>query len=632
MVPAVWLANRLGWHMLDQQVEFATQNVLSALLCGWLFILLFRLCRLHVGEMVSLAVATVATFGTPVMSTGARALWNTNVALVFICLALLHLIRRALAERTANLGYLAVLLAAAFLSRPSSAIFGVACLGFLLVDRDRRVGFAAGLALTGVAIVAVLPTTPLWPWMAAHYAPSRLGFHTSPGLGLYGVLGSPSRGLFVFSPVLAFGVVGALWCGRAMRRDRIAWLCMTWLVLSTLMAAVAAGKWWGGHSFGPRLLGEIVPACVVLGCLWWRRLGEDAVRVRRRASALFAMLAAVSIAIHTGQGLFNPATVRWNQMPDIDTEPTLALDWRFPQFLASDTRLEARLDTIERRDADRRRVTLTAYPPGSPIAFDTDQAILLGWYPPEASWRWSRGGRASVLLRLERTPERLVHVVELLAGALGSQRVTVEINEAAVGTFTLDGFEPVWRTVVVPPWLLRPDRENRVDLVISDPRPTPSDGRRLGVALRQLRLRPIPRDGATVTHTDDPYFVEGFGVAESDWRWTDGSVARLRLPVGSADPTRDYRLEIETGAFGMQRVDVVVNGVRSGRVRVTGFEPTVVAVTVPGSLLEADGMNRLTLLLPDATAAPNDPRRLGLALVSVRLAPGVSADRNAAGL
>ena len=624
-VPAVWLANRLGWHMLDQRAEFATQNALSAFLCAWLFILLFRLCRVHLGEMESLAVATVATFGTSVMSTGARALWNTNVALVFICLALLHLMRRAAAERSPNLGYLGLLLVGAFLSRPSSAIFGVACLGYLLGDRDRRIVIAAGLALAAVVLVAVLPTTPWWPWMAAHYAPSRLGFHTSLGLGLYGVLGSPSRGLFIFSPVLALGVVGALWCARRLRRDRIAWLCMTWLVLSTLMVAVAAGKWWGGHSFGPRLLAEGIPALVVLGCLSWRRLGAEATRVRRSAAAVFAALAAVSIASHTGQGLFNPATVRWNQMPDIDTEPALALDWNFPQFLASAERLDARLDAIERREAERRRATLAPYSPGAPIAFDADQAIFLGWYPPEPDWRWSRGSRASVLLRLDQTRARSAHVVELLAGALGSQRVTVEINGEAVGTLTLDGFTPVWRVVMAPADLLRPGSANRVDLFISDPQPTATDNRRLGVSLRQLRLRPVFPRGTTVTYADDPYFAEGFSVAESGWRWTDGSRARVALPMGAADPTGEHRLEIETGALGTQRVDVSVNGVRVGRVVVTGFEPTVVALPVDGSLLEPDQVNRVTLSLPDAALVPGDARRLGLAVVSVRLLPPSSS-------
>ena len=80
--------------------------------------------------------------------------------------------------------------------------------------------------------------------------------------GLAGVLVSPSRGLFVYAPVLLFSVAGlAAWLVR--RRGGV-------LACAALAAAVGVATiaqfsvWWGGHSFGPRLLTDVLPA-VVLG-------------------------------------------------------------------------------------------------------------------------------------------------------------------------------------------------------------------------------------------------------------------------------------------------------------------------------------------------------------------------------
>ena len=202
-VPAVWTANRLGFDMRDQLAEFATQNVLSALSCALLFVLWFRLCRLYLGVGASLTVAAISMLGSSAMSTGATGLWNSNYALLFTSLALLHLARR---DRGAipdlNLVYLGALVVVGFISRPSTAFFAVALLAYLLGEAKRWVALGAGAALVGTTLAVVLPALVPLPWMAAHYAPARLQFNQPLAVGLYGVLLSPSRGLAVFSPFL----------------------------------------------------------------------------------------------------------------------------------------------------------------------------------------------------------------------------------------------------------------------------------------------------------------------------------------------------------------------------------------------------------------------------------------------
>lgn len=629
-VPAVWVANRFGWHMLDQETEFKTQNLLSALVCAAVFLLLFSICRIYLGVGRSLALALVCTLGTSVMSTGATGLWNTNVSLLFTGLAVLHLARRHTLGEDVTLAYVAVLLTMAFLVRPSTALLTVACLVYLQTASSRRTVIAARIALGSAALLvvasAVLPVDTLWPWMAGHYAPARLRQLNTPlGLGLYGVLLSPSRGLLVFSPFLALIGVGTVWYGRSLWRDPIARLCATWILLMTLMAAVVAGRWWGGHSFGPRMLSDLVPAFAVLACLVWREVTWERGRGLRTPELMFWVLAGVAVVIHSGQGLFNPATLQWNRMPNIDDAPSLALDWRFPQFLATTALLNARLDAFEE---DRRGgVALPVRSMSTPIAFDADDAWFGGWYHIEEQWRWSRGGYATIELRLDddEAGDAALYLLELVAGARRRQQVRVEVNGTLVGELELDGFEPVRRLVVVPATVLRQRADTVIGFVISDPGREPSDDRQLGLALRELRWRRLPADGETVSYTDDIFFTAGFSVAEAGWRWTDGRQARIDYPVGPAPRPEesavagDYVLELLAGANGRQRIELAVNGVAIGETVITGFEATRVVLPVPGAVVEANRMNTITLAIPNAATVPNDSRELGLALRSLAL-------------
>ena len=622
-VPAVWLANRMGLDMLDQRAEFATQNLLSALSCALLFVLLFRLCRMYLGGTASLTIAVVSMLGTSLMSTGATGLWNSDYSLVFVSLTLLHLVRRQHSGVShSSILYLGALLAVGFLCRPSTAMFGLAVLVYLLGEPDRRIVLGAAVALLAVGLAVAVPSLVPLPWMAGHYSPGRLRFVNPLGVGLYGVLLSPSRGLFVFSPFLGVVAVGAVRYVGSLCRDRIFWLCTVWIALHTLAVAINQGKWWGGHSFGPRMLVDVIPAFVVLTCLVWRQVERsEPLKVRRLAMAAYLPLAVIAVGVHTGQGLFNPATRLWNLSPDIDRDPGLALDWRYPQFMASERLLEARWDEYERREVEDRRRRLGSYAFGTPIPFDSAEVIFVHWYGPEDGWRWTRGDGASVLLRLQQVDPSRLHLLEILAGSMGTQRVAVHVNGVPVSGFDLTEFDPAWRLVAVPGNLLRSGAENTLELRVSNPSSAVNDPRRLGVSLRQLRLTPLPADFLEVTYADDPFFGEGFSAAEAGWRWTDGTLARLYYPVGSVTAENEYVLTIRTRALGEQRVELNLNGVSIGRAAVAGADLTSITQRFPGTLLLANQINRVELTLPDATTPPDETRRMALALVSVSIAP-----------
>ncbi len=511
-------------------------------------------------------------------------------------------------------GSLLILLAAAFLLRPTAAFFGVAFLVHLLGEKHRLLVLGARLALGLAAVVLVLAASGLLAWLPRYYSPYRLLRGPDVWTGLYGVLASPSRGLLTFSPFLIPVVAAAAARWRALWAHRILRMIALWIVLHVVGVA-SKTVWWGGQCFGPRLATELMPGFVVLTAWAWRQLAASSRRRRAAWAAAYLVLGLAAVFIHSYQGLFNPATERWSSFPNVDNPryADLLLDWRYPQFLATDAALEERFVAIQRRD-------LGVYRLGEEAAFDSPDLLFVRWHRAENGWRWSRGTSPEIVFRLATADAGKAAVVELHGWSQGPQVVELSANGVALGEMRFPGSQVVRRPLVVEGGVLRAG-ENALRLEIPGARSTPWDDRVLGLAFQSLRLRPLDGDFA-VTFRDDAFFAAGFSAAEEGWRWSDGTRARLLYPVaGVATEKAAYELELRAGAYGEQRVEILVGGTVVGEVDLAGAEARGVRRSFPGALLRPGRLNTIEFRIPGARAPPGDRRLLGLRFLSLTIRP-----------
>ncbi len=660
-VPAVWISNRLGYHMLDQQAEFALQNVLSALLCGTVLLLLYSIGCSFVRPASALAISLVTLLGSSLISTLATSLWNLGYAVVLLLLALRKVVQWEMAgtgarstsqeaafqevagtfqevagtfQEVAGTGArstwtrvlgLGGLLVAAFLCRPTAIFFAFGLLAAIMVRsrlgtwlRAPRVWPWAVTAVLALALAGLGLGNSLLSWLSLpdYYSPRRLlQLETPLGQGLYGNLLSPSRGLLVFSPFVApvlFGVMGQ-W--RRIRTEPLTWLALGW-GSSHLLAVSLKGVWWGGFSYGPRLLAELLLPIFLLTLLVWRQLAAQTGRPRSALRAAYLGLGAVAILLHSYLGLWNPATVRWNQDPSVDRYPQLLFWWRYPQFLATAERLAARSFEFQQHQ-------LATYRLGEVITPASQRAIFVNFSPPEsaesapeATWRWTTDQRAEIFFRLSE-PLAGPHLLELTWGAQGEQAVSLELNRGPLGTTKVSGFAPT-----VSRWAVAGDRFsttslNQLSFNLPDAqKPSKHDDRWLGVALRALRLERLAVPSDRISFGDDPYFLDGWSAAESGWRWSAGPHAVVVYPL--AQTATPHRLEVVAGTLDRQRLTLSVQGQVAWTGTLQGFAPQTLKIEIPGAWLQSD-LVRLEFELPDAHSTPTDSRRLGLAVVHLRL-------------
>jgi hypothetical protein len=310
-------------------------KISAALLAALSVVFVYLSVRHLEGEPAATIISTVYAFGTSTWSVSSQALWGHGPAALFLAVAVYALVR---ADSRPVLLWLAGLSIGLMVAcRPTLGVAAGTLLAYALW-RHRRWGAVAGLA----AALAVAPFLAYnvfafgsvqggYQWINA----THRQFHgvdgvwsTPLGIGLLGILVSPSRGLLVYSPVLVFGLAGAILVWTHPCRHLLAPLAVALGVTILMLAKYSV--WWGGHAYGPRLLTDVLPLLAILIVPVWTRIERS-----RAQTAVFTGLFAVSVGIQAIGAFYypSPREVDWNSAPrDVDAAHERLWDWRDAQI------------------------------------------------------------------------------------------------------------------------------------------------------------------------------------------------------------------------------------------------------------------------------------------------------------
>jgi hypothetical protein len=280
----------------------------AACSAGFVYLTSRRWLERAPGAILALAYG----LGTAVWSSSSQMLWQHAPNSFFLAAGLWAFTAGPIRAWPAIAG---LMLGAAVGCRPTSAVFVLACAASLAY-RHRR-------AATWFILGAAPPLLAIGVWNTWYFgSPLRFGqsfaygvqdVWTTPLLeGLAGVLFSPSRGLFVFSPFLLLAVAGAF---IAWRRAEFATLRP--FSLGALVVVLVHAKyfiWWGGNSYGYRIIGDLVTVLVPLVVPTWRYVTDGPFR-----ATVFAFLVVWSVAVH-GLGAFAYDLVGWDDRRAIAVE------------------------------------------------------------------------------------------------------------------------------------------------------------------------------------------------------------------------------------------------------------------------------------------------------------------------
>ena len=266
-IPFVFIANRFGMDMADPEAETAVQKFLSALTVAFAFLLIYHLARCYLPIGRSLLLTTLMVFGTAIASTMGAALWNLNLTVLFELACLLLLARKAALSAPIHPYILGFCLFSAYFCRPTSSLFILSVFTYLLITKNYR-SLLKCATFFGILFFALAYYSQ---WEYHHFYPGNYDFHDplySNFLlsALAGILISPSRGLFIFSPIFILTFAGSIYYFKALSRIPLFWTAISWFMLHIFLIS-CWGMWWGGGSFGYRLLTDVLPALVLISIL-----------------------------------------------------------------------------------------------------------------------------------------------------------------------------------------------------------------------------------------------------------------------------------------------------------------------------------------------------------------------------
>jgi hypothetical protein len=231
-------------------------SLLSAAAAAVFFVAV-RVRRRSEGDAFRAAV--VLALGTSVWSTS-QALWQHPAAVLFLSVALLFLVMAE--DDTVWAGRAGLPLALMVASRHSDVVLAAVLSIAIAIRWPRRMLL---FALCAAPVVAALLAYNAWAFGGAlehGFSGSASRFSETWGVGQAGLLVSPAKGLFVFTPVAIMAVVGLV---RAVR-FREGWLGERFLPAAAGAAALAHlvfigkwGEWHGGESWGPRMMTDALP-------------------------------------------------------------------------------------------------------------------------------------------------------------------------------------------------------------------------------------------------------------------------------------------------------------------------------------------------------------------------------------
>ncbi len=319
------LYQRRSLQSSDEWLQFASraeQVSAAAVAAAGVSVFFLIVLRLGARRRTALLISGANALATSAFATFGQALWQHGFAVLFMMLAVLtslECIRRSNSWLFVLPGLFCSL---AVGCRPVAVVFCVMLAIWVFVEcRQGLLPMLLASAMAGV-ILAVYNHS-VYGHVFGGY--SRMigvsGFPPEPWAVLKAFLGllfSPGRGLFVYFPLALLGGSGLYLAVKMSLRWRSLLICLfCFVVMQVLFISLFwSGCWWGGHSYGPRLLSEIQWAVLLL---IYPLLEYDKQPLKHK---IFAILTAVSIFMQA-VGVYCYPKGSWDSYPvNVDENPS----------------------------------------------------------------------------------------------------------------------------------------------------------------------------------------------------------------------------------------------------------------------------------------------------------------------
>jgi len=286
-VPAFTAARVVGWDLYHHRQRLSWLTAVSLTSASVVFFCLW-IMRLGISNRQAFWWTLVYSLGTGAWSIGSTSINQHGPSLFFLTLGSYFMtfeLPVALVASGLAFGF-------AVMNRPANIALVLPLAVFVIWRSRSRAGWFIGGAAVPAGLLAWY-STAYWGTVTSLGQGPAILFHGAVLKGMVGLLFSPARGLFVFSPIFLLSLLAIPF---VLRRGGLYVAICCGLAFSLLLYS-RWSMWWGGGSFGYRLLTEHSPFLVLLAATFWAQHGGKVLL------AVVVALGSLSVFIH-GLGAF----------------------------------------------------------------------------------------------------------------------------------------------------------------------------------------------------------------------------------------------------------------------------------------------------------------------------------------
>ena len=338
ILPAWWLSRQspplYPYSRFFVLLADTMEKLCASLIAATSGAILFLAFRKIASRNVSLAVALIYGLASNTWAISSQALWRHGLTELSFTFFLWALFRVPDSPKALFWAGLALTMAAA--NKPLEAILILAFALYFFARRQWKNSFLFLAAPVGLGSLVLAFNLRFFSRLVGGYGMpqffasdvTHFPFWTRLGIGLSGTLVSPSRGLLVYTPWVAFAFWGAarLWKEKSpgWSRTLIVALVAIWVL------QVDAEVWWAGWCFGPRYFTDLLPFFAwFLVPVWASIWARPALRV------VFAATVALALWVQVVGTFYYPAG-NWDGSPvNVEIEPQRCWDWSDTQIQRS---------------------------------------------------------------------------------------------------------------------------------------------------------------------------------------------------------------------------------------------------------------------------------------------------------
>ena len=324
-------------------VVFVMEKLAASCITAAAVVFFFAGLKEIVRKNIALLTALILAFGTSMWSINSQALWQHGMIALLFSIVFYLIVRNEREEDSRIFIVLGVCSALLVFTRPADIFLALPAFVYAAFRKRRDfIVYCVSGVITALPIIIYneFVSGNIFGGYSSLLSEFSFGFQV---LGhIAGVLVSPSRGLFVFTPIALLALLGIFTIRSRIKNPDLQRVLYTFGIAFILEILVysAFHCWWAGTTYGPRFFAGSLPMIFILVGIYLDSLGESGSSDKKGNRTYLSIICLVIASLILGSvfvqivGAFYYPNGNWNDSPatftlgksTVDTDTTRLWD------------------------------------------------------------------------------------------------------------------------------------------------------------------------------------------------------------------------------------------------------------------------------------------------------------------